>query len=177
MKTTTLLAPLFLLAGLTLTAAAADTTVTLSDVHLCCTKCVNGVNAAVKPVTGVKAVCDTSAKTVVLTAPDADTAQKAVNALVAAGYYGKSSDAAIKVDGTTGAAEGKVATLEVTGIHLCCGSCVTAVNGVIAKVPGITSSTVKANATSITLAGDFSAKAFFDELQKAGLTGKVAAPK
>ena len=175
MKITCVLAPLFLLAGLTLTAAAADTTVTLSDVHLCCPKCVTGVATAIAPVTGAKAVCDMSAKTVVLTAPDKDTLQKAVNALTAAGYFGKSSDNSIKVDAATGAPDGKVTTLEVTGVHNCCNPCVTAINGAIAKVPGITSSTVKANATSFTVAGDFNAKALFDELQKAGLTGKVVA--
>ena len=47
--------------------------------------------------------------------------------------------------------------------------------GVISKVDGIKTDTVKSRATSITLTGDFDAKSFFTELQKAGLTGKVAA--
>jgi mercuric ion binding protein len=173
MKTVRLLAPLFILAGLGLTATAADTTVTLSDVHLCCAKCVSGVNTAVAPVTGVKAVCDTSAKTVVLTAPDEATAQKAVDALTAAGYFGKSSDSAIKVDAATGAPDATVSTIEITGLHLCCGTCITAVNDVLAKVPGVTANTAKTKATSFTFTGDFNAKAVMDEFQKAGLTGKV----
>jgi copper chaperone CopZ len=178
MKLTALLAPLFVLVGLmTLTAAAPDTTatVTLSNVHLCCPKCVTGVNTAIAPVTGAKAVCDTSAKTVVLTAPDKDSLQKAVSAIVTAGYYCKTSDSTITVDSATGAPDGKVATLNVTGIHNCCGSCATAINAAIAKVPGVTSAPIKANTTSFTVTGDFSAKSLFDELQTAGFAAKVAA--
>jgi mercuric ion binding protein len=178
MKTVRFLAPLFVLAGFAVTASAADTTVTLSDVHLCCSKCVSGVKTAVAPVTGVNAVCDTTAKTVVLTAPDEASAQKAVDALTAAGYFGKSSDSSIKVDAATGAPDATVSTLEITHLHLCCGSCVNAVNDVLAKVPGVTANTAKTKAASFTVTGDFNAKAVMDEFQKAGLTGTaVATPK
>ena len=175
-----ILSSLLLVAGLALTlkAVAADSatvTVTLSDVHLCCGKCVTGATAAVAPVTGAKAVCDMVGKTVAITAPDKETAQKAVDALIAAGYFGKSSDSAIKVSADTGAKDAKVTSVEVTGLHLCCGTCVTAVNGILAKVPGVTGNTAKANAKSFTVTGDFNDKAMFDEFQKGGLTGKVAA--
>ena len=176
MKAAYLLAPLFLLAGLSSAAVAADTNVTLSNVHLCCGKCITGAEAALKPVTGAKADISAPDKTITITAPDKATAQKAVDALVAAGYFGKSSDDSVKLDASTGATEEKVKTLEVSGVHLCCGSCVTAVNAVADKVPGITGKTIKPNAKTISFTGDFSSKAFFDELQKAGLTGKVAAP-
>src|SRR4051794_21386560 len=72
--------------------ASADSTVTLSKVHLCCDNCVKGADKALAPVAGAKATCDKAASTVVITAPDKETAQKAVNALVAAGYFGTSSD-------------------------------------------------------------------------------------
>lgn len=175
MTRTQLFAPLFVVAALALPAMAADTSVTLSDVHLCCGSCVTGVAKAVGPVTGAKAECDTDKKTVTITAPDNATAQKAVDALTAAGYFGKSSNAAIKVDAATNAPDGKVTSLEITGVHLCCGSCVTTVKGILEKLPGVTGNTVKSRATSFTVTGDFNAKAVFDELQKAGLTGKAAA--
>ncbi len=158
---------------LTVTARAADTTVTLSEVHMCCNSCVTGAANAVKDVAGSKAVGDRAAKTVVVTAPDAATAQKAVNALLAAGYFGKSSDASIKVDATTGAKDGKVQTAEVTGVHLCCGACVTAVKGVLSKVDGVKDNTVAPKAASFTVTGDFAEKAIMDDLQKAGFTGKI----
>jgi copper chaperone CopZ len=170
--------PVLLLSGLALTVALAappaESKVTLSGVHLCCDNCVNGVTTALKPVTGVSATCDKAASTVALTAADKDTLQKAVDALIAAGYYGKSSDAAVKISTTTGAPEGKVKTLDIAGVHLCCNSCVTAVKGVLAKVDGVKTDTVKTRATSFTVTGDFDAKSVFTELQKAGLTGKVA---
>ena len=111
------------------------TEVKLSEVHLCCANCVKGVDKALTGVTGVTAKSDKDAGTVVLTAPDTAAAQKAVDALVAAGYYGKSSDAAIKVMAHTGAKDGKVSTLKVSGVHLCCDKCVTAVNGVVSNMP------------------------------------------
>src|SRR3954465_11940845 len=88
-------------------AALAEFSVTLKDVHLCCSSCVKGVDKAVAPVDGVAAASDRDAETVTITAPDKAAAQKAVNALVAAGYFGVSSDPSIKLDATSGAPEGK----------------------------------------------------------------------
>ena len=167
----------FAVAGLvgmmSLNAFAADTTVTLSDVHLCCGSCVKGVDTALKDVTGVKAVADQSAKTVVITASDKESAQKAVNALVLAGYFGKSSDSSIKIEDVTGAKDEKVKTVTVSGVHLCCAKCVTAVKDVLSKVDGVQANTVAAKATSFTVTGDFNAKQLFEALNNAGLAGKV----
>ena len=177
------LIPLFLLCGLAIpvllaqNAATTTTTVTLSGVHICCNTCVTGVRTATTPVTGLTAVASQSGSTIALTAASKETIQKGVDALTAAGYFGKSSDAAIKVNAETNAKDGKVKTLDVEGVHLCCNSCVTAVKALLTKVDGIKGDNVTSKATSITLTGDFEPKAFFTELQKAGLTGKVAAPK
>src|SRR6185312_16502773 len=78
--------------------AYADASVKLTDVHLCCQRCVKGVQKAVAKVPGVKAESDMDDKTISLTASDNATLQKGVDALVAAGYYGKSSDAGVKVN-------------------------------------------------------------------------------
>src|ERR1043165_5549073 len=67
------LAPLFLLCTLALPAAAADPTVTLTGVHLCCDNCVRGVATALTPVKGATATCDKSASTVVVTASSKET--------------------------------------------------------------------------------------------------------
>src|SRR5471032_796378 len=104
-------------------AALADFTVTLSNVHLCCSSCVKGVDKATATVGGAAAKSDRDADTVTITAPDKATAQKAVDALVAAGYFGTSSDPAIKVDPTTGAKDATVESLTITGLHLCCTKC------------------------------------------------------
>jgi copper chaperone CopZ len=175
MKILRLLTVFAAFAAFTLRAAADDVTVTLSEVHLCCQNCVKGANAALAPVTGAKVAIDMNAKTIALTAADKPTLQKAVDALTAAGYFGKSSDASIKVDASTGAKAGKVQTLEVSGVHLCCGKCVTAVKDALASVDGVKGDTVVSKAKSFTVTGDFDATQVFAALQKIGLTGKVVA--
>jgi copper chaperone CopZ len=164
----------FLALALTLSVRAADVSVKLTDVHLCCQSCVKGVNKAVAPVSGAKAVSDMDEGTVSVTGPDTQTVQKAVDKLVAAGYYGKSSDPAITVNSETGAKDEKVKSLKVEGVHLCCGSCVKAVNKVLGGVSGVTDNTAAKGATSFTINGDFNEKDAMAALQKAGLTGHVA---
>jgi mercuric ion binding protein len=154
-------------------ARAADVTVTISKVHLCCDKCVKGANTAVTSVDGATAVADKSANTVVITAPDAATAQKAADALVKAGFYGESGDASVKINAETGAKGEKVQTLKVNGVHLCCPKCVKATKAALAEVPGVTGDTVTKGETSFTVTGDFKDSDIFAALQKAGLTGRV----
>jgi copper chaperone CopZ len=155
-------------------AAYADSSVKLTDVHLCCESCVKGVQKAVAKVPGVKAESDMDDKTISLNAPDAATLQKGVDSLVAAGYYGKSSDAAIKVNGETGAKDVKVKSLKIEDTHLCCPSCVKAVNKALGNVSGVTGNDAKKGATSFEVTGDFNEKDVMDALQKNGLTGHVA---
>lgn len=167
--------PFLLVTCLISLSAAAETTVTLSDVHMCCGNCVARVETALKPVTGVTGVASQEKQTIVVTAPDKEAAQKGVNALLAAGYFGKSSDPTIKVEAPSGAPDGKVQTLTVSGVHLCCSKCVTVVEDVLAKVEGVTANTVAANTPSFTITGDFNAKIVFERLNAAGLAGKVSA--
>ena len=152
---------------------AADTSVKLSNVHLCCGGCVKGVDKALSNVTGVKVQSDKDAGTVAITAPDAATAQKAVDAIVAAGYFGTSSDPAIKVAAKSGAKKGKVQSLKVTGVHLCCNKCVSSVTEALSKVPGVKGNTAAKGVESFEVTGDFNAKDAFAELNRAGFSGKA----
>src|SRR5262249_33514494 len=99
--------------------------------------------------------------------------QKAVDALLAAGYFGKSSDSSIKVKADSGAKDGKVETLTVTGVHLCCKQCVKSVNDALSKVSGVKGNTAAPKAESFEVTGDFNAKDVFAALNKAGLSGKA----
>ena len=155
------------------TASRAESTVKITGVHLCCKSCVTGVTKAVGKVSGATAACDAESETVTLTAPDAATAQKAADSLVAAGYFGKSSDPAIQLKDTSGAKDAKVTSLAVNDVHLCCGKCVTAVNKAISKVSGVTGNTAEKNAKTFEVTGSFNAKEVFRALQDAGLTGKA----
>ena len=152
---------------------AADTSVTLKNVHLCCNSCVKGVDKAVSGVNGSAAQCDKDAHTVVITAPDEATAQKAVDALVDAGYFGASSNSAIKAKPESGVKDAKVQSLKITGLHLCCNKCVTSVKDALAKVPGVEGNTAAKGAESFEITGNFSPKAAMEALNKAGLSGRV----
>jgi len=156
------------------TAAAADVSTKLSDVHICCKGCVDGAQKAVSKVQGVSAVADEDSESVTVTGPDSAAVQKGVDALVAAGYYGQSSDPNIKVAADTGAKGEKVHDLKVEGVHLCCGKCVSSVNKAVQSVPGATGHTAKKGAKTFDVTGDFNDKDLFAALQKQGLTGKVA---
>lgn len=158
--------------ALAISARAAEVTVTITDVHLCCQSCVKGVAKAVADVGGLTATADQDAGTVTLTGPDTATVQKGADALVAAGFFGKCSEATIKLNAETGAKNQKVQSIKIEGVHLCCGKCVKAVNEVLGTVPGVTGNTAAKGANSFEVTGDFNDKDVFDALQKAGLTGR-----
>jgi len=159
---------------LILSVQAAEISTKISDVHLCCQNCVKGVEKAVAGIKGITVVSDKDAETVILTGSDKAAVQKAADALVAAGYFGKSNDAGIKMAANTGAKGKKVQTLKVEGVHLCCGKCVSTVDKALKSVAGVKEHTAKKNAESFEVTGDFDDKEVFDALQSAGLTGKVA---
>ena len=159
-------------AGLALIARA-ESTVKISNVHLCCKSCVTGVEKAVAKAKGVTAAVDKDAGTVTLTAADKTAVQGGVDALVAAGYYGKSDSSDVSLKDTSGAKDGKVSTLTVNDVHLCCGKCVTTVTKAIEKVKGVTGNNAEKNAKSFEVKGDFNPKEVFAALQAAGLTGKA----
>src|SRR5688572_19753704 len=168
------LASIMIASALTLSAGAADVTAKISGVHLCCSACVKGVEKAVATVKGATTSVDADAETVSLTGADTATVQKAADALVAAGYFGKSADASIKMTADTGATGKKVQSLKLEGVHLCCGKCVSAVDKAVKSVSGVKEHTATKNAASFEVTGDFNDKEVVEALHKAGLTGKVA---
>jgi copper chaperone CopZ len=153
---------------------SADVSVQLSEVHLCCGSCVKGANAVVATVPGAQATVSQDDDTIDVTAGDVATVQKVVDALVAAGFFGRSDNAAIKVDAGPGAADENVKSLRVERVHLCCPKCITAVNEALAKVPGVTGNTATKGASSFEVTGDFNAKAVIDALRAEGWSGRAA---
>jgi copper chaperone CopZ len=154
--------------------SAAEVHAKISDVHLCCKGCVEGVEKAVAKVEGVKADVDQDDGTVTLTGPDAATLQKAADALIAAGYFGKCDEAGVKLSSVTGAKGEKVQSLKIEGVHLCCGKCVKAVDRAVKSVPGAKEHNAVKGAKSFEVTGDFNDQELFTALQKEGLTGRVA---
>jgi|SRR6266850_3479257 len=169
-----IIASLIITLALTPAVWASDVSDKLTDVHLCCPSCVKGVQKAVAEVPGVTASASQDEATVTLTGPDNATVQKAVDALVAAGYFGKSGDPAIMMKNKTGAKNQMVKSLEIEGVHLCCGKCVKAVSTALGEVSGVTGNTATKGAKSFVVNGDFNDKDVFTALQKAGLAGQAA---
>lgn len=168
-----ILLPLAAVLTLAVSASAAEVTSKITDVHLCCKGCVNGVEKAVAKVDGAKAEVDADNGTVTLSGPDASTVQKAADAFVKAGYFGK-TDGDIKLNADTGASDQKVQSLRIEGVHLCCGKCVKAVDRAVKAVPGAREHTAVKGAKTFEVTGDFNDKEFLTALQKEGLSGRVA---
>jgi copper chaperone CopZ len=152
--------------------ASAESSAKITSVHLCCKKCVTGVQKAVDTVPGAKAEIDADNGSVTLSGPDAATVQKAADAMIKAGYFGKSSD--VKMDASSGATGTKVSKLTIEGVHLCCAKCVKAADKAVKSVPGVKEDTAAKDAKSFDVTGDFNDKEVFTALQNEGLTGKVA---
>lgn len=160
--------------GLALASSArAEVKVELKGVHLCCGACVKAVGNILKGVDGVQGKCDPKGKTVTITAPDAKTAQKAVDALAAGGFHGKTGQKDVAVKDDSGATKGKVKSATVTGIHNCCGNCNKAVQAAIKKVDGVQGNTAKAKAKTFEVTGDFDAAELVKALNDAGFHVKV----
>jgi copper chaperone CopZ len=151
--------------------AVAEEKVTLTNVHDCCKKCTDGLKKAVATTPGVNA--DIEKSTVKLTAASTSELQKAVDAIVAAGYTGTSDNADVKVPVPT-APDEQVTSLTISGAHLCCNKCVTTIDKAAKSVPGVKSDTAAKGATSFKVEGDFNAKALMEALAKAGFTGTAS---
>jgi copper chaperone CopZ len=155
------------------TFAGAETTVKITDVHLCCKSCVTGAEKAVAKAKGATVAVDKDAGTVTVSGADKATVQAAVDALIADGYYGKTESHDVVIKDMSGAKEGKVTSMTVSDVHLCCDKCAKAAKKAIGTVKGVTSDTAEKKVTSFEVKGDFSPKEVMAALEAAGLTGKA----
>ena len=156
-------------------ARAADVSVTLKHVHMCCEGCADEVTEILKKVDGVTGVATdektTSAK---FTARDTKTAQKALDALAAGGFHGEpGNDKEIAFKNDSGVKPGQVKSLTVTGFHNTCGGCVKSFRDAIKGVKGVTGDNAKAKVTTATVTGEFDAAELVKALNQAGFHVKV----
>ncbi len=161
MKSITLLtAAIIMTTGLTVSAE----TITLKGLHNCCKSCEKGITAAITKVEGATVVI--TKDVAAITAKSKADADKAVESLLAAGYFGEGAPVGTVEDK-------KVKSATVTGTHLCCGKCVTGIDDAIKTVAGATKHTAEKNAKSFTVEGDFNLKDLHAALNKAGYNGKL----
>jgi copper chaperone CopZ len=171
------LVPLVLCLAAGLVHAAEDIAVPVERVHLCCDDCVEGVRRAVTAAGATDLAADQDGSRLVIFAPDTPTAQKALKAMVTAGYFGRSRNPAVPAIAETGAKDTKVKATEIEGVHLCCSSCVEQVKGALVAVPGVTSVHATTNSSSIQVKGEFNEKAALDAILDVGFSGKVVGKK
>jgi len=155
---------LLLLAG----ARGAETKVELKGVHLCCPGCVKGVAAALKDLEGIKPACDQENRTVTILAPDDATAQKALDALAAAGYHGELGNSSLTLKKESNIPSGKVKSVSLTGVHNCCRACNRAIKEAVKTVNGVTGDTAMPKGDSFDVTGDFDAAQVVKALNAAG---------
>ena len=153
-------------------ALQAETKITITKTHLCCAQCLTGVEAALKDVPGVSHKSSQEAKTIELTAESDEAAQKAVDALAKAGFYGAIDSETVKYK-LVPAPKGDVERLEITGVHNCCGACTQAIKKAIGTVDGVTANNVKAKQDTFVIEGKFSAEKAIKALLDAGFCAQV----
>ncbi|HEX3870362.1 MAG TPA: hypothetical protein VHV77_08000, partial [Pirellulales bacterium] len=112
-------------------------------------------------------------KTTTIVADNAMAAQKAISAIAAAGYHGKSNHDTLTMKEDSGAPSGNVTTLELTGIHNCCGACTKAAHKAVSEVEGYKSDNLVPKQSTFIVEGDFSAKDLVKALNDAGFHVKV----
>lgn len=153
--------------------AMAETTVVIEDTHMCCKSCVSGAEKAAKKVEGATVTASQEARNITVKAKDAKTAQQAVDALVAGGYFGTVTSKDVTIKNDAGAPKGKVASMKLEGFHNCCKKCADGISKAINSVEGAKTE-VASKQPEITVTGDFDAQAVVAALNKAGYSAKVA---
>lgn len=154
--------------------AAAETQVELKQVHMCCSGCAKEVANILKKVDGVTTVtCNQKARTARFTAPDAKTAQRALDALADAGFHGDSGSKEFAFKEDSGVKAGKVKSLTVTGFHNSCPGCVRSFREAIKPVAGVTGDNAKSKVSTCEVTGDFDAAALVAALNRGGFHVKV----
>lgn len=140
--------------GLVGAADAAD--VKVKGVHLCCGACVKDADAALKAVDGLTGIAiDRDSKLVAFKAPDEKVAKAGIDALAKEGFHGTATldDKELPFP-ESGAKKGDTADIvTLTGLHLCCGACVTGAKEALKDIPGVTGMDIDRNDKSVKLTG------------------------
>jgi len=155
--------------------------VRLQKTHLCCGACAAAVRKSLDGVPGVtKVQCDVNTKSVSFQAGNAKNASAGVKALAAAGFFGKASyaDRPLTLPDSGAKNAPKSDTLVLTGLHVCCNACVTAVHKTLTEVKGVAVIEIDRNQRTAKLVGEAIVPSVaVRALNRAGFYGRVAAPK
>jgi len=156
------------------TLQAAD--VTVKGVHLCCGSCVKDAQGALSSVEGISGVgADQNTKVIAFKAANDEAVGEALAALAEAGFHGTVTVDKKEVPFPSPKLEkgAKSNSITVTGVHLCCGACVTGVKKGLENVAGVDEMKIDRQAKTVTVSGkDIDVGEFFAALFAAGYHGE-----
>ena len=139
--------------------------------HICCTPCVKAITGVLKQVAGVTDAAAVKNGSITFTATDDKTATAAIIALADAGFIGVATNDGkeFKVDLPTPKGGDKLDAVTVTGTHICCPNCQSALQSLFPddKMEFLDDKTVKINGDNLDKA------AVLEVLRKAGFNGKI----
>ena len=131
--------------------------VTVKGVHLCCGSCLSAANDALDGIDGVSGgSSDLNSKVVSFTADDSAAAKRGLEALAKEGFFGTAflNGKAVDYPASGAKKDAQANSFTLTGIHLCCTSCVTASQKALQNVRGVKVIDIDRNERTIKLRGD-----------------------
>jgi copper chaperone CopZ len=165
-------------AGLFLTGMADPVvTVEVKDMHLCCGGCNGAATGAVNGGGGKDGAA--SGKSVTFTAANDAAAQKALDKLTAAGFWGTLESKTLKLTDDSGtvlppkAKPVKVSSGTFKGVHNCCDGCNKALKEAIKGVEGVESEDCTAKKDSFTVKGSYNPADLIKAIHAAGYHAKM----
>lgn len=151
-----------------------ETKVEVKGLHLCCGGCVSAATGAVSGAGAKDAKGDKDTGTITFSASNEKAAQKALDALAAAGFHGDTGNKALAMkDESVGAKPVKMTTVTLKGIHNCCDGCAKPIKAAVEKVEGVTSEDIKAKEGTFTVKGNFDLLKLYKALYDAGYHATV----
>jgi copper chaperone CopZ len=139
--------------------------------HICCPPCVNAIVGVLKKVDGVTDPAAVKNGAITFTSNNDKTTAAAIIALADAGFIGVATDDGkdVKVDLPTPKGGDKLDSITVTGTHICCPNCQSALQALFPddKMEFLDKKTLKINGDNLDKA------AVLEVLRKAGFNGKI----
>ncbi|MEM7143719.1 MAG: cation transporter [Verrucomicrobiota bacterium] len=142
--------------------------VTLTGLHLCCGGCEKGIDKALAEMEDIEYAVSRSSDSINITSSKSSAIQDAVDAIAAAGYYGKSNFAEIAIEEVKGTSTEKTDSADISSLHICCGACERAIEETLTAVEGVASVAIDKQARTATVTGDFTTADTVSALQTAG---------
>jgi copper chaperone CopZ len=129
--------------------------VTVKKAHVCCGQCVTIVKKTLTDLEGVtNPGADQKTGTITFDAADDAAAKRGIEALAKAGFHGSAAhgDKAVEFPKTSAKKGDKANTVTFTGVHLCCGQCVTGAKKALENIKNVEINVDRATQT-VTLTG------------------------